>query len=100
MRFAQGQTFGFVDCARICAGSRTPLASLLSQIRCDSSEVGVARTLVRPPGPFRTFPTRFPSPAVDHIFVNHALSPTHLNVHRTPLARLASDLGRADALFN
>lgn len=30
-------------------------------------------------------------PAVDHIFVNPALSPTHLNVHRTPLARLASD---------
>jgi len=40
---------------------------------------------------FRTFPTRFPSLAVDHIFVNAALSPTHLNVHRTQLARLASD---------
>ena len=49
------------------------------------------RTLVRPSGAFRTFPTRFPSLAVDHIFVNAALSPTELNVHRTPLARLASD---------
>ena len=49
------------------------------------------RTLVRPSRAFRTFPTRFPSLAVDHIFVNAALSPTQLNVHRTPLARLASD---------
>ena len=29
--------------------------------------------------------------AVDHIFVNAALRPTQLGVHRTPLARLASD---------
>src|SRR5512133_2009555 len=50
-----------------------------------------ARTLVRSARALRTFPTRFPSLAVDHIFVNAALSPTHLNVHRTPLARLASD---------
>jgi endonuclease/exonuclease/phosphatase family metal-dependent hydrolase len=50
-----------------------------------------ARALVRPSGAFRTFPTRFPSLAVDHIFVNAALSPTQLSVHRTPLARLASD---------
>ncbi len=50
-----------------------------------------ARALVRPSGAFRTFPTRFPSLAVDHIFVNAALSPTELSVHRTPLARLASD---------
>ena len=49
------------------------------------------RTLVRPSGAVRTFPTRFPSLAVDHIFVNAALSPVQLNVHRTPLARLASD---------
>jgi len=49
------------------------------------------RTLVRPSRAFRTFPTRLPSLAVDHIFVNGALSPTHLNVHRTSLARVASD---------
>jgi endonuclease/exonuclease/phosphatase family metal-dependent hydrolase len=40
---------------------------------------------------FRTYPTRFPSLAVDYIFVNAALHPTHLRVDRTPLARLASD---------
>jgi endonuclease/exonuclease/phosphatase family metal-dependent hydrolase len=49
------------------------------------------RTLVSPPRAFRTFPTYFPSFAVDHIFVNPALSPTNLKVHHTPLARLASD---------
>ena len=49
------------------------------------------RALVRPQEAFRTFPTRFPSLAVDHIFVNAALYPTQLSVHRTPLARLASD---------
>lgn len=49
------------------------------------------RTLVRPARAFRTFPTRFPSLAVDHIFVNELLDVTHLNVHHTPLARLASD---------
>ena len=49
------------------------------------------RALVRPQEAFRTFPTRFPSLAVDHIFVNAALSPTRLSVHRSPLARLASD---------
>ncbi len=49
------------------------------------------RTLVTPPRAFRTFPTRLPSLAVDHIFVNAALHPTQLNVHRTSLARVASD---------
>jgi endonuclease/exonuclease/phosphatase family metal-dependent hydrolase len=49
------------------------------------------RTVVRPAGVFRTFPTRLPSLAVDHIFVNAALHPTQLSVHRTPLARLTSD---------
>jgi endonuclease/exonuclease/phosphatase family metal-dependent hydrolase len=49
------------------------------------------RTLVTPPRTVRTFPTRLPSLAVDHIFVNAALRPTQLNVHRTPLARVASD---------
>jgi endonuclease/exonuclease/phosphatase family metal-dependent hydrolase len=49
------------------------------------------RTLIRPGRAFRTFPTRLPSFAVDHIFVNAALHPTQLSVHRTLLARLASD---------
>jgi endonuclease/exonuclease/phosphatase family metal-dependent hydrolase len=49
------------------------------------------RAIVRPDGAFRTFPTKFPSVAVDHIFVNAALHATALEVHRTPAARLASD---------
>ena len=49
------------------------------------------RTLVQPAKAYRTFPTRFPSLAVDHIFVNAALHATKLSVHRTPLARIASD---------
>src|SRR3954468_22375672 len=41
--------------------------------------------------PIRTFPTRFPLLAVDHIFVNQAVQPTSVTVHRSPLARIASD---------
>jgi endonuclease/exonuclease/phosphatase family metal-dependent hydrolase len=51
----------------------------------------------------RTFPTRLPTFAVDHIFVNGVLHPTDLRVHRTEVARAASDhfplvaeLGRRD----
>ncbi|MEO8439661.1 MAG: endonuclease/exonuclease/phosphatase family protein [Spartobacteria bacterium] len=39
----------------------------------------------------RTFPTSFPILAVDHIFINEALHPVSATVHRTPLARVASD---------
>jgi len=49
------------------------------------------RTLVAGGGAFRTYPTAFPSLAVDHIFVNNALQPTSLKVHRDAPARLASD---------
>lgn len=49
------------------------------------------RTLVRPRRAFRTYPTRLPALAVDHIFVNDHLHPTDLQVHRTPVARVASD---------
>ena len=42
-------------------------------------------------GSIRTFPTRFPTLTVDHIFVNEALQPVSLTVHRSPLARIASD---------
>lgn len=49
------------------------------------------RRLLPPARPFRTFPTSLPALAVDHIFVNAALEPVSLNVHRTPLARMASD---------
>lgn len=49
------------------------------------------RKLVEPARSFRTFPTSFPSFAVDHIFINAALRPLNLEVHRSPLARVASD---------
>lgn len=42
-------------------------------------------------GRHRTFPTRFPLLAVDHIFVNAALRPLSIRSHRTPLSRSASD---------
>ncbi len=49
------------------------------------------RALLPAAGWCRTFPTRFPSVAVDHIFVNAILEPTNLSVHRTPVSRVASD---------
>jgi endonuclease/exonuclease/phosphatase family metal-dependent hydrolase len=49
------------------------------------------RKLVAPVRAFRTFPTSFPAFAVDHIFVNTALHPLGLDVHRSPRARVASD---------
>jgi len=39
----------------------------------------------------RTFPTRFPSVAVDHIFASAGLSPLSVYSHRTSLSRIASD---------
>jgi endonuclease/exonuclease/phosphatase family metal-dependent hydrolase len=49
------------------------------------------RKLVRAARPIRTFPTWFPALAVDHIFVNAALQPVSLTVHRSTVARIASD---------
>lgn len=49
------------------------------------------RRLVTPVRPFRTFPTAFPLLAVDHIFINAALRALGLKVHRSVLARVASD---------
>jgi len=49
------------------------------------------RELIRATEPIRTFPTRFPVLAVDHIFVNRAVQPLSVTVHRSPLARIASD---------
>ena len=49
------------------------------------------RTLIQATGPIGTFPTRFPVLAVDHIFVNGSVEPVSLTVHRSPLARIASD---------
>jgi endonuclease/exonuclease/phosphatase family metal-dependent hydrolase len=49
------------------------------------------RELVRTTRPIRTFPTWFPALAVDHIFINAALQPLSLTVHRSAIARIASD---------
>ena len=49
------------------------------------------RELIQATGPIGTFPTRFPMLAVDHIFVNGSVEPVSLTVHRSPLARIASD---------
>ena len=49
------------------------------------------RTLIQPTGRMSTFPTRFPTLTVDHVFVNEALQPLNIIVHRSPLARIASD---------
>ncbi|MBA3544126.1 MAG: endonuclease/exonuclease/phosphatase family protein [Chthoniobacterales bacterium] len=49
------------------------------------------RALVEPRRGWRTFPTAFPVFAVDHIFVNAALHPLSVNVHRSALSRVASD---------
>lgn len=49
------------------------------------------RELIRRTRPIRTFPTPFPMLAVDYIFVNHAIQPLSVTVHRSPLARIASD---------
>ena len=49
------------------------------------------RELVRATRPIGTFPTWFPALAVDHIFVNAALQPLSLTVHRSTVARIASD---------
>jgi endonuclease/exonuclease/phosphatase family metal-dependent hydrolase len=49
------------------------------------------RELITATVPTRTFPTRFPIFAVDHIFVNEAIQPLSVIVHRSRLARIASD---------
>jgi endonuclease/exonuclease/phosphatase family metal-dependent hydrolase len=49
------------------------------------------RTLLPAGGKCRTFPTRFPSVAVDHILINESLEAQRLQVHRSSLARVASD---------
>jgi endonuclease/exonuclease/phosphatase family metal-dependent hydrolase len=49
------------------------------------------RALFPPARRLRTFPTARPMIALDHIFVNAALDPTNVYVHRSALARMASD---------
>jgi endonuclease/exonuclease/phosphatase family metal-dependent hydrolase len=49
------------------------------------------RTLVNPPPRLRTFPTRYPLLAVDHIFVNEKLEINSVSVVRSGEIQVASD---------
>ena len=82
-------------------GADTPLI-LLGDLNClpgsppyrtfSEQHLRDVRTLVEPTTSLRTFfPTLLPMLAVDHIFVNATLRPLSVVVHRTPLARIASD---------
>ncbi len=55
------------------------------------SQLRDVRALVKPKRAHRTFPTRWPVLALDHIFINAALHPLSLRVHRSSRARVASD---------
>ncbi len=59
--------------------------------RALSRRLREVRQFVRPARSLSTFPTSFPAFAVDHIFVNAALQPQSVAVHRTSVSRVASD---------
>jgi endonuclease/exonuclease/phosphatase family metal-dependent hydrolase len=59
--------------------------------RAISRQLRDIRALLEPAKSLRTFPTSFPSFALDHIFINRALHARSAHVHRSPLARIASD---------
>lgn len=95
-RLLQAQALG----GKLAAASKDEPLLLLGDFnsRTASRSINLLRTHLRSvrallpaAGLCRTFPTRFPVVAVDHIFVNEVLRPEALRVHRTPLARLASD---------
>ena len=65
-----------------------PTSRSIAQLRVQLRSV---RALLPQSGLCRTFPTRLPSVAVDHIFVNAFFDAKMLSVNRTPLARVASD---------
>lgn len=59
--------------------------------RMIESQLRDVRRVIASAWSFRTFPTRFPVLAVDHIFATPALTPTSMTVHRSGPARIASD---------
>jgi endonuclease/exonuclease/phosphatase family metal-dependent hydrolase len=97
-RFVQAQLFTSAEWRAAIAGV-TPLILLgdfnslrgSRPYRTLNRHLHDVRELIRAPEPIRTFPTRFPVLAVDHIFVNRAVRPLSVSVHRSPLARVASD---------
>ena len=97
-RFVQAQLFTSAEW-RAAIADNTPLILLgdfnslrgSRPYRTLNRHLRDVRELVQATKPIRTFPTRFPVLAVDHIFVNGAVQPLSLTVHRSPLARIASD---------
>ena len=97
-RFAQAQLFTGAEWRAAIAGD-TPLILLgdFNSLRSSrpyrtlNRHLRDVRELVRATGSIRTFPTRFPVLAVDYIFVNRAVQPRSVTVHRSRLARIASD---------
>ena len=59
--------------------------------RAIARELHDVRRLVASPFSMRTYPTKFPVLAVDHIFITPALRALNMHVHRAPPARVASD---------
>lgn len=59
------------------------------RLLCDS--LRDTRALASERRAFRTFPTRFATLAVDHIFISREFELASLSVYRTPLSRIASD---------
>ena len=97
-RFVQAQLFTSAEWRATIAGD-TPLILLgdfnslrgSRPYRTLNRHLRDVRTLIHAASSIRTFPTRFPVFGVDHIFVNGALQPLSVTVHRSPLARVASD---------
>ena len=97
-RYVQAQLFTNADWLAAVA-SHTPLILLgdfnslpgSRPYRTLSQHLHDVRRLVKTAGSIRTFPTRFPLLAVDHIFVNEAIKPLSVTAHCSPLARIASD---------
>jgi len=97
-RFVQAQLFGSAEW-RAAVARDTPLILLgdfnslrgSRPYRTLHRHLRDVRELIRLTEPIRTFPTRLPLLSVDHIFVDGPLEPVSLTVHRSPLARVASD---------
>ncbi|HEY2679921.1 MAG TPA: endonuclease/exonuclease/phosphatase family protein [Candidatus Udaeobacter sp.] len=97
-RFVQAQLFTSAEWRAAIAGD-TPVILLgdfnslrgSRPYRTLNRHLRDVREVIRASRPIRTFPTRFPLLAVDHIFVNEAVQPVSVTVHRSPLARIASD---------
>ena len=97
-RFVQAQLFTSGEW-RAAIGGDTPVILLgdfnslrgSRPYRTLNQHLRDVRELIEATGSVPTFPTRFPMLAVDHIFVNRAVEPLSVSVHRSPLARIASD---------